>query len=80
MSVDPAHPFGKELEKVNELAEELTSTVRNVEMNEDQMKMLERGLGKFTVDDYLIEIRPLFTKCFHLASVPAVSAESPAWI
>jgi hypothetical protein len=76
-TVDPKHPFNKELEQVNELAEELTTTVRDVEMDEDQMKMLERGLSSFSAADYCLEIQPLFYRCYPELLAPI---ETPTWI
>ncbi len=53
------HPFGRELAKVNEMAEDFgaASTV----MDEEEQEIREKGLYKFTVDDYINEIVGLYT-------------------
>jgi len=59
---DPAHPFGKELAQVNEVAEEFgLSTARLVEEEQD---LINRGLMKFGVNDYLQEIQGLYGGVF----------------
>ncbi|KAI9680028.1 MAG: hypothetical protein M1817_005044 [Caeruleum heppii] len=52
-----SHPFGRELEQVNELAEEY-GVVNSVLIEEEQI-LRSRGLRKFGVDDYLREIEGL---------------------
>jgi len=59
---DPSHPFGKELAKVNEVAEEFGfSTARLIEEEQD---LLSKGLMKFGVKDYLEEIEGLYGGVF----------------
>jgi len=70
-----AHPFGKELEQLDEAVEEFDGAfqeIRSVERDNDFAIMKQQGLGKFCADDYLREIRPIFSRIF---SPPAV-----AWI
>ena len=56
---EPDHPFGAELTKVNELAEEMGA--RNVLILDDEEQFLmEHGLCKFGVQDYVDEIQGLF--------------------
>lgn len=55
------HPFSKELEQVNEVAEEFGAT--HV-MDEEEMVLHRKGLKKFTVDDYLTEIEDLYGSIF----------------
>lgn len=57
-ATEEAHPFGKELAKVNEVAEEFgaTSTV----IDEEERELLSKGFHKFTVDDYINEIAGLY--------------------
>jgi len=56
---EPDHPFGAELAKVNELAEEIGA--RNVLILDDEEQFLvERGLCKFVAEDYVDEIQGLF--------------------
>ncbi|KAH0539120.1 hypothetical protein FGG08_004358 [Glutinoglossum americanum] len=54
-----AHPFGKELEQVNELVEEF-----NLESSKEDLLMQERGLRKFLAEDYMMEIESLFGGVF----------------
>lgn len=63
-NVEPNHPFGKELEKLSEVAEELGGAVRDAESNEDIVHMCSKGLLKWTVDDYLTELQPLYQTAF----------------
>ena len=56
---EPDHPFGAELTKVNELAEEIGA--RNVLiLDEEEQFLVEHGLCKFGVEDYVDEIQGLF--------------------
>ncbi|MCJ1411584.1 hypothetical protein MMC19_005674 [Ptychographa xylographoides] len=69
------HPFGAELTQVNELAEEFG--VHNVTVRDDEEQFLiENGLQKFTVDDYVDEIQGLFGGVFDDRSFPM----SAGWI
>lgn len=56
-----AHPFSKELEQVNEVAEEFGATPL---MDEEERTLRRKGLQKFTVDDYLFEIQDLYGSIF----------------
>ena len=49
-----AHPFGKELAKVNEVAEEF-GAVRTV-MDEEEQEIRDKGYHVFSVDDYINEL------------------------
>ncbi len=56
---EPDHPFGAELTKVNELAEEIGA--RNVLILDDEEHFLmQHGLCKFGAEDYMDEIQGLF--------------------
>ncbi|KAK0515490.1 hypothetical protein JMJ35_001524 [Cladonia borealis] len=56
---EPDHPFGAELTKVNELAEEIGA--RDVLILDDEEQyLMSHGLCKFGVDDYTAEISGLF--------------------
>lgn len=60
---DPNHPFGAELAQVNELAEEFG--VKNVTVwDEEEHFLVEHGLHKFGVEDYVMEIQGLFGGVF----------------
>ncbi len=52
------HPFGKELAKVNEVAEEF-GAISSL-MVEEEEEILSKGLCKFSVDDYINEIVGLY--------------------
>lgn len=61
--VDANHPFGAELEKVNELAEEMGA--RNVMiLDEEEQYLMSQGLLKFGVEEYMDEIQGLFGGSF----------------
>jgi len=59
-----SHPFGKELEQLNEVAEEFGGVVRDAEFEADMAVIRERGLAMLCAADYLQEIKPLFTTRF----------------
>jgi hypothetical protein len=61
-SLTNAHPFGKELAQVNEVAEEFGATSRLLE--EEEQEILSKGLHKFGVEDYLDEIAGLYGGVF----------------
>jgi hypothetical protein len=56
--VDLDHPFGKELAKVNEIAEEFGAT--SGLMEDEEQELLNKGLHKFSVEDYINEIAGLY--------------------
>lgn len=61
--VDANHPFGPELEQVNELAEEIGA--RNVMiLDEEEQYLASQGLFKFGVEEYMDEIQGLFGGSF----------------
>ncbi|KAL6249410.1 hypothetical protein RBB50_003263 [Rhinocladiella similis] len=61
-SADPNHPFGRELAQVNEVAEEFGATARLLE--EEEQEMMNKGLRKFGVEEYLDEIAGLYGGIF----------------
>ncbi|KAH6637886.1 hypothetical protein C7974DRAFT_149590 [Boeremia exigua] len=72
VSEEPAaHPFGAELEQLNEVAEEFSGVARSVEEQADVDAMRQRNLAMFCAADYLAEIQPLFS---------AMVAPRMAWI
>lgn len=77
-SFESSHPFGKELAKLSEVAEELSGVMRENECEDDIEVMLQQGLSKWTVDDYLRELQPLYLGNFATHNHPAALA--PAWI
>lgn len=60
-NVDPTHPFGKELEQVNELAEDFG--IRDSVVEECEILSM-KGLYKFAAEDYVMEIEGLFGGVF----------------
>lgn len=73
---DEKHPFGKELEQLNEVAEEFGGVVRDAEYDADMAVIRERGLATYCAADYMQEIRPLFSNRFGTSHV----AGPMAWI
>ena len=67
--VDADHPFGAELEQVNELAEEYA--VRDAfAMDEDEQFLLAKDLKKFCAEDYAMEVEGLLAGVFEDSFVP----------
>jgi hypothetical protein len=59
------HPFGNELAQVSELAEEYgISKEKLAAIDEEEQELVARGLFKFCAEDYMYEIRGLFTTAF----------------
>lgn len=61
---EEAHPFGRELEQLNEIVEEFGGVVRDAETEADLTAMRSKNLAAFCAADYLSEIRPLFSTRF----------------
>jgi len=59
---EPAHPFGRELEQVNELAEEFG--MRDSVVDEDARVLQQKGLRRFGAQEYRMEIEGLFGGVF----------------
>lgn len=70
------HPFGRELEQLNEIVEEFGGVVRDAESEADIATMRSKNLAAFCAADYLAEIQPLFNQRF---GVPH-QAPPMAWI
>ncbi|KAE8350596.1 hypothetical protein BDV28DRAFT_138806 [Aspergillus coremiiformis] len=66
------HPFGKELAQVNEVAEEFGGTRV---LDEEELILQNKGLRKFTVDDYLGEIENLYGSIFDDRIGPIASGQ-----
>lgn len=62
--VADSHPFGAELAKVNEVAEEFGATMTSAPIDEEEQEMLNKGLCKFGVEDYINEIVGLYGGVF----------------
>lgn len=71
-----SHPFGRELQQLNEIVEEFGGVVRDAETEADLNAMRKRNLAAFCAADYLSEIRPLFSTRF---GIPQQAAPM-AWI
>ncbi len=66
---EPNHPFGKELEQVNELAEDFgISDVTGVDDEEEYLT--SNGLIKFGAEDYMMEIEELLGGVFEDRLLP----------
>jgi len=72
-----AHPFGKELEQLHEVAEEFGTVVRDAEAEEDRNVILSRGLAQFCASDYMNEIESVYNTIF---AEDAVAYQPMAWI
>ncbi|KAJ4315128.1 hypothetical protein N0V94_006122 [Neodidymelliopsis sp. IMI 364377] len=71
ISEEEVHPFGAELEQLNEVVEEFSGVARSAEEEADMDVMRKRGLATFCAAEYMAEIQPLFN---HFV------APSMAWI
>lgn len=54
------HPFGKELEQVNEVAEEFGAMMGD----DEERALMSKGYHKFSVEDYLFDIQELHDSIF----------------
>ena len=70
------HPFGRELEQLNEVAEEFGGVVRDVETEEDVAAMRRCGLAKYCAADYLLDLAPSYSNPFW----PVFAQPPMAWI
>ncbi|KNG46554.1 hypothetical protein DDE82_001355 [Stemphylium lycopersici] len=70
------HPFGRELEQLNEVVEEFGGVVRDAEADADISIMRSKNLATLCVADYLAEIRPLLNSRFGMPH----QAPPMAWI
>jgi len=59
------HPFGNELAKVSEIAEDYgISKETLIVVDEEEQELLSRGLFKFRAEDYMSEIHGFFQSAF----------------
>jgi len=72
-----SHPFGKELEQLNEVAEEFGSVVRDAEADADRAVMQAKGLLQICANDYMQEIAGFYTNVF---AEDAMTFQQVAWI
>ncbi|EDU50690.1 hypothetical protein PtrSN002B_006085 [Pyrenophora tritici-repentis] len=73
---EDSHPFGRELEQLNEVVEEFGGVVRDAEAEADFNAMRAKNLAAYCAADYLAEIRPLFSYRFGTPN----QAAPMAWI
>ncbi|KAH7069271.1 hypothetical protein FB567DRAFT_243795 [Paraphoma chrysanthemicola] len=73
---EQVHPFGRELEQLNEIVEEFGGVVRDAETEADMAVMRSKNLAAFCAAEYLSEIRPLFSARFGFPQ----QAPPMAWI
>lgn len=71
------HPFGQELAKVSELAEELGVKDKLQDIDDEEGQLIAKGLHKFRAEDYLAEIHELLSS--FLIPEPA-SPQPTMWI
>ncbi|KAI1435279.1 hypothetical protein GGR50DRAFT_694295 [Xylaria sp. CBS 124048] len=67
-STEP-HPFGQELAKVSELAEELGVKEKLQDTSDEAQQLIAKGLKLYTADDYLNEIQDLLS--YYMTPEPA---------
>ena len=72
------NPFGHELEKVSEIAEDFGIKDKLQVNNDEDRDLREKGLYKFRAEDYVAEIQDLITG--FLEDMRPPPAQAPAWI
>ena len=70
-AVDHSHPFGQELAQVSEVAEEFGAAAI---LDQEEREMMDKGLQKFGVEDYMTEIEAMFGSVFQGGYHMAASA------
>lgn len=63
-SAEQSHPFGKELEQLNEVVEEFGGVARDAEAEADLLFMEAHGLDYFCATDYMTEIGDMLNTVF----------------
>ncbi|KAI0428425.1 hypothetical protein F5Y09DRAFT_343705 [Xylaria sp. FL1042] len=76
-ATESQHPFGQELAKVSELAEELGVKDKLQGIDDEEQQLIAKGLRKFKAEDYLAEINDLLSSFIISESTPA---QQPVWI
>ncbi|KAI1750978.1 hypothetical protein F4782DRAFT_507487 [Xylaria castorea] len=76
-STESQHPFGQELAKVSELAEELGVKDKLQNIDDEEEQLIAKGLLKFKAEDYLAEIHELLSS-FMTPEPPR--PQQPVWI
>ncbi|KAI3343020.1 hypothetical protein F4824DRAFT_127360 [Ustulina deusta] len=76
-AIESHHPFGQELAKVSELAEELGVKDKLTDIDDEEQQLIAKGLRKFKAEDYLAEIHELLSS-FIISEPPP--SQQPVWI
>lgn len=71
-----AHPFGKELEQVSEIAEDYGVKDKLQVIDEEEQELVAKGLCLFRAEDYLAEVQGLISTFF----TPEPRQAHPVWI
>ena len=71
------NPFGQELAKVSELAEDFGLQSKLHILDEEEQELVAKGLCKLRPDDYLAEVHGLFSAFFSSQVQPHAQM---AWI
>lgn len=82
-----AHPFGPELAQVKEIVESMQQssvTDELLELDEEEERLCEQGMLKYSADEYIAEIEGLFAMYFdvptkHAEAMPVIVSE-PMWL
>lgn len=79
VELEAGHPFGAELEKVREIAEEFGGA--RVLDDEEEVGLLQKGLVKLSSEDYLAEIEDVFNRFIILdGDAPADDSVISTWV
>ncbi|RFU30602.1 hypothetical protein B7463_g5750, partial [Scytalidium lignicola] len=73
MQKNEPHPFGNELAKVSEIAEEFGVKDKMQVIDQEEQEMISRGLFKFCAEDYMKEIHGLFVSTFYDTKQPSIA-------
>ncbi|KAI0468675.1 hypothetical protein F4859DRAFT_197863 [Xylaria cf. heliscus] len=76
-ATESQHPFGQELAKVSELAEELGVKDKLQNIDDEEQQLMAKGLLKFRAEDYLAEIHDLLSS---FMKPEPVAPQQPVWI
>lgn len=74
--VPVAHPFGRELAQVSEIAEEFGVRDKLHAIDEEEQDLIRKGLCRLKAEDYLTEVQSLFSTFF----APEKAEAQPVWI
>jgi len=63
-AIDPSHPFSRELDQLNQIAEEFGLVTNETINDDDAREMQSKGLMKFSAEEYMAEIECLMVGAF----------------